>query len=159
MAAITMALIHSLIDEIKAAYPRLVLRRGDNFYYNASAMSITYDPSDRFVCQLLLHEIGHYIAADPTPNSGVELIACEQRAWFIATSTLSPRFEVKIDKDFVEDCLDTYRHWLHQRSTCSYCNITALEFSSSHYTCVACGRSWLANSAKTCRLKKTSLKA
>ncbi len=80
----------------------------------------------------LLHEAGHAKLNHVTYNSDIELVLLEAIAWNEA-ETLAKEFNEQIDPDYIQDCLDTYRDWLHQRSTCPRCGIVSFQESINNY--------------------------
>jgi predicted RNA-binding Zn-ribbon protein involved in translation (DUF1610 family) len=47
-----------------------------------------------------------------------------------------------LNPDHIQDCLDTYRDWLHRRSRCPTCGMHVLQDKSNSYKCFNCGTSW-----------------
>jgi DnaJ-class molecular chaperone len=50
--------------------------------------------------------------------------------------------------------MNSYRDWLHARSTCPVCQATGMETKKSIYTCPACRHQWRVNEARICSLRR-----
>ena len=98
----------------------------------------------------LLHEAGHAQLEHRTYNTDFELLALEIAAWQEA-KLLAKKLDVTIEEDHVQDCLDTYRDWLHRRSTCPTCGTVCLQHNSFDYQCHNCTNSWKVSSSRFCR--------
>ena len=78
-------------------------------------------------------------------------------AWNFANTNLALKYGIQIDKDFIEDHIDTYRDWLHYKSSCPNCGLNGFEKNKGQYICPACGREWKVNEARNCNIKRTQL--
>ena len=83
----------------------------------------------------------------------IELLRLERAAWTKA-ETIATDLGLTISQDTVEDHLDSYRDWLHQRSTCPRCNATGIQIDDQHYSCLECDSVWKVNEARNCGLKR-----
>lgn len=81
----------------------------------------------------------------------------ERDAWNRAKTQLGPQYAVDIKDSAIEQALDSYRDWLHARSTCPNCTATGFQTKKQHYSCLACGEKWRVNEARLCGLKRYSL--
>jgi rubrerythrin len=61
----------------------------------------------------------------------------ESEAWEKAKE-LANHYGVEIDENLVQDELDTYREWLHQKSRCPKCGLTRFQTPDSQYHCPSC---------------------
>jgi len=81
----------------------------------------------------------------------------ERQAWDY-TIKLAPKYNVAISDDMVQLTLDSYRDWLHARSTCPNCKATGVQTEKYTYVCPACSRKWQVNEARTCALRRYGVK-
>ena len=78
----------------------------------------------------------------------------EMAAWGEA-KRLGLDLNIDVPEDDAEDHLDTYRDWLHARSTCPNCTATGFQKNASTYACPACTQEWSVNEARICQLRRT----
>jgi hypothetical protein len=98
----------------------------------------------------LLHEVGHALLEHRSYQSDLELLQLEAAAWQKARE-VGKSYGYEIDEQHIEDCLDTYRDWLHQRSACPRCNNRSFQQSSHQYSCYNCGTTWSVSLSRFCR--------
>ena len=98
----------------------------------------------------LLHETGHALLNHRNYSSDLELLLLEVAAWEKAEE-LAKELGVEIDPEHVQDCLDTYRDWLHQRSTCPVCITASLQINPTTYRCHNCLTEWQVSASRFCR--------
>lgn len=146
-----------LLPKLEKAYPQLLFTAGERFAWSPDARTVFYDPSDLGNTSLLLHELSHGLLGHHDYSKDVELVAMETDAWDKALE-LAPSYGVEIPDEIVQDTLDTYREWLHARSTCPHCEATGYQSGKSEYTCVACAHVWRVNEARLCALRRYSAK-
>jgi hypothetical protein len=143
----------NLIEIINRQLPDVVLVEGSAFYWSPKNRTITYK-SDELTSEsgrwALLHEAAHASLGHTTYGTDVELLLLEVAAWQEA-QRLSQTIGITIDEEHIQDCLDTYRDWLHQRSTCPVCGIVSLQDSPRSYRCHNCHTSWLVSASRFCR--------
>lgn len=143
---------NTLISSISADYPDLNFKVGRQEHWSPKTKTITYNP-DGPIQKLsfgLLHELAHYILEHNTYESDFELLKLESEAWRLAAN-LGKKYGVNIDDDHIQNCLDTYRDWLHRRSTCPKCSIHTLQKDSKHYQCYNCQSTWQVSSGRFVR--------
>lgn len=158
MAATTMQSLSLLLKRIQqdnAAYGFVL---ADDFVWSPRNRTISYkapqSPADIWT---LLHELGHAHLHHKAYKHDVELIRCEVAAWEYARTTLAPQYGLAIDEEHIQDHLDTYRFWLHERSRCPNCNQNGFQQTKNTYSCYNCKCLWRVNEARICRLKRTKL--
>jgi len=151
-----MVAISHLSRRLADDFPTLTFTEGDVFVWSPTKNTITYDPSDERATSLLLHELGHATLHHNEYTRDVTLLGMETDAW-AAARTLAETYEVSLDDDHVESHLDTYREWLHKRSTCPACEATGLQIKTQQYRCLACNHEWRVNEARICALRRYSL--
>lgn len=155
--------ITSLIEKLQSSAAKtpslanLTFLKGESFSWNHATRTITFNPSDPLASVYLLHELGHALLKHADFRHDVELLQIERAAWDKATE-IAKQYDIHIDSDTIEDSLDTYRDWLHNRSLCPECNATGIQTGTLMYRCVACGVSWQVNEARTCALRRFSTK-
>lgn len=157
MAVSIMDTTSSLSKTLHAQYPDITFVSGDAFHWSPTTAIITYNPDEKQAEALLLHELGHALLDHRRYQRDVELIGMETDAWEKAR-TLAPQYSIDLDDDHIESHLDTYRKWLHKRSTCPECNATGLQVGTTHYRCLACTHEWTVNEARICALRRYSIK-
>lgn len=146
----------SITSEIINKYPQFIFEKSDNFYWSLPENTIYYNPSDINSLGLLLHELSHALLDHKDYTNDVQLISLERQAWDHAI-ILGKSFKVTITDELVQSNLNTYRDWLHSRSTCPKCTATGTQVKKDIYSCLACNNQWKVNSAKDCRLQRRNL--
>lgn len=163
MAVTTMESITSLIRRLKADstrcphLPHLTFQKSEHFEWRHNTQTITYNPSLKHANAYLLHEYGHALLGHCDYSHDVTLLEMERAAWDQAVS-MSERYHVAIDFDLIESSLDTYRDWLHARSTCPKCQSTGVQMSKHVYQCLYCQTAWRVNEARNCALRRYTIK-
>ncbi len=144
--------MNSILVQLQHDYPALTFKAGDIFSWSAKSHTITYrqDKTDKRAIWALLHEVGHALLEHHNYHSDFELVKLEAEAWQQA-ETVAHRYKLQIDADHIQDCLDTYRDWLHKRSTCPTCGNHSLQQSTHHYQCFNCATAWSVSSSRICR--------
>lgn len=142
------------ISSIIAAFPAIQFHIGDEFRWVPAETTIYYNETDPRAIERLLHEIAHAELGHQSYDRDIELIALERDAWNYAKITLAPQLNTAIDANTIEDDLDTYRDWLHARSTCPVCSATGIQTSAGPYRCIACQATWRVNHAIGCQLRR-----
>jgi lipopolysaccharide biosynthesis regulator YciM len=104
----------------------------------------------------LLHELSHGLLEHTDYDRDVALITMERAAWDKANE-LAVKYDLTIDDDLVESNLDSYRDWLHARSTCPNCGATGLQTKKLGYSCPACDQKWRVNEARVCALRRFTI--
>lgn len=140
-----------LLEQIRADFTDLEFRRSNRFSWHAGSKHISYqDPKDIRAIWALLHEIGHAELEHADFSSDIELLQKEVAAWAKAHE-ISRRYGIKIDQDYIEDNLDSYRDWLHIRATCPTCFERCLQSDKHTYRCHNCGTTWHVTRSRLCR--------
>jgi predicted RNA-binding Zn-ribbon protein involved in translation (DUF1610 family) len=143
----------TLLSSLKSNYPQFSFKKGDNFLWSSSDNTIYYDNITENRSIFLLHELSHALLGHASYTSDIQLITMERQAWDY-TIKLAPKFNITISNDIVQSNLDSYRDWLHTRSTCPACQATGLQTKEYTYKCPACGHKWQVNEARTCALRR-----
>mgnify|MGYP000847227813 FL=1 len=151
MAAMTAQL---LADQLGRDFPAFRYQEAPTFSWSPTTHTITYQAEAD--AGHLLHELAHAILEHHTYQRDITLIDMERQAWEYAAATLAPRYGISLtmDDDIVQDALDSYRHWLHARSTCPDCSAVGIEIRKQHYRCLHCNSEWRVNDARNCQLRR-----
>lgn len=147
------------LKDITKDFPNINFREADVFYWSARDRMVHYNPAalstERGLWQLL-HELSHGKLNHRTFRSSIALLKMETEAWAEA-KILAKKYQLTIDENHIQKCLDTYRDWLHQRSTCPDCSLLGLETSDCHFACFNCGKRWKAGSNQLSRCYRQNL--
>lgn len=146
--------IPSLISALEAENSDVKLKSGDSFEWRPTDRIILYDLSDPNFSSRLLHEISHAQLNHHKYERDIDLVAMERDAWQRARMELGPRYSVVVDSDIIHHDMDTYREWLHERSTCPFCQSNGLQVKKREYRCITCQKSWRVNEGRTCSLRR-----
>lgn len=124
------------------------------FQWSYEHNTITFQEDHSNAAPQLLHELSHALLHHKTYERDIELIGLERDAWEYTKTTLADHYTVVIPEDFVQSSLDSYRDWLHARSTCPTCTATGLEITKNAYRCPVCGGEWKVNDARIYGLRR-----
>lgn len=164
MDATTTHSMSQLIKKLSNAHPTITFSKSDRFVWLPSTRTISYDASIDGAPLLLLHELAHALLQHHAYTRDVELVAMESAAWEKAVAYVAenseqlPGISLQLSDDIVQNHLDTYRDWLHARSTCPVCSATGYQVSRDTYACPACSHRWRVNEARICALRRYSVK-
>lgn len=145
--------MEKLLEKLRLDFPQLTFREDKAFCWSPRDNVIAYTlnkRSSRLSTWSLLHEVGHALLNHQAYQSDFELLSLEVAAWGKAQE-IGPEYGVRIDPEHIQDCLDTYRDWLHRRSTCPKCDTCSLQQDARTYRCFNCGASWYVSSSRLCR--------
>lgn len=144
--------MEALASRLSALLPGIVIQAGEALCWSPKTGIITYRLDDASPENLwgLLHEAGHAKLQHTTYASDMELLLLEVAAWEEAL-TIGRQLGSEINQEHIQDCLDTYRDWLHQRSTCPRCGIVSFQASPKQYRCYNCAKNWAVSSSRLCR--------
>lgn len=150
-----MAATPSLINKLSQDFPAINFTPAEDFSWSPASLTVFYAEVQPETAPLLIHELAHCVLGHHTYSRDVELLALESEAWDEA-KTIARRYDISIDENEVQDSLDTYRDWMHARSTCPACQATGYQTRDKSYSCVACLNTWRVNDARTCQLRRYS---
>ncbi len=135
----------ALVRKLAADFPNLKFAAGQSFCWSPATNEIFYrSASSATVADKwsLLHEVSHASLGHSSYATDLELVQLEVAAWETA-SALAKKYDLQIDEDYKQDCIDTYRDWLYRRSVCPTCGTQNLQSDSGHqYQCFNCHSSW-----------------
>jgi len=150
-----------MIKRVMADHPQFKFVGGQQFKWSPANGAIYFSQTDLDSSPSglwsLLHELGHALLGHKDFTSDIELIKIERAAWDKAIA-VAGGYGITIDPDHVEDCIDTYRGWLNQRSTCPACSQTSVQNESQEYTCLNCGSAWQVPRSQACRIVRKTTK-
>lgn len=146
--------MRALIDRLASEHPKLSFVAASSFYWCPETAEVFYDDSKAHETSSiwsLLHETSHALLGHTSYKADLELLHLEVAAWHHAQA-LAPKYDISIDSDYVQDCLDTYRDWLYRRSLCPGCGTQCLESDlTSCYRCFNCHMDWQVSPSRFCR--------
>ncbi len=146
------AVITHLVAELRQRYPNIGFETDETFMWSPADNTIFYDPkrinTDRGHWSLL-HELGHALARHSDYQTDLGLIKLEMQAWHFAKQVGSS-LSIDIDEDHIQDCLDSYRDWLHRRSRCPECSQVNPQAESRRYQCFNCRAKWKVSASQLC---------
>lgn len=146
----------SLVSRLSSSNPGLSFVPSDNFSWSPSNHTVYFIENDNNVSYFLLHELAHALLHHADYTRDIELIAMERQAWDQAID-IGKKYGVTIGDGIIQTNLDSYRDWLHARSTCPKCTATGVQDTKNTYSCLACGHKWRVNEARVCQLRRYSL--
>ncbi len=124
------------LEKIKNDFPDFRFVSGKKFAFRPPR-TIVIGPPDSQDKLLLLHELGHATLGHKNFKTDVARLKMEAEAWEKARK-IAPKYRVKIDEDLIQDELDTYRDWLHNKSRCKTCGLTCYQTPDGEYHCPRC---------------------
>ena len=146
--------LNQVLDLLQLQLPAVTFEPGASFFWSPKHRTITYkddaannQPQDAWA---LLHEAAHAVLDHQKYQSDLDLLLLEVAAWHKAKD-LAKDLGITIDEDHIQDCLDTYRDWLHQRATCPRCSTVSLQKSPQAYHCHNCAATWRVSASRFCR--------
>lgn len=143
--------MHKLIAELSERFPELRFAPGKQFCWSPEQQLIFYNERARDNDKArwsLLHETGHALLGHAGYKADFELLRLEIAAWERARQ-LAADLGIEIDEDHIQDCLDTYRDWLYQRSICPTCSTKCLQQDDhTHYRCFNCHTVWRVSASR-----------
>ena len=145
--------MEKLLKDLAVLLPDIRFEPGQAFHWSPRQSLVTYErPEVEEVHHSwsLLHEASHALLGHQRYQSDLELLLLEATAWQRAKE-LASQLGTSIDEEHIQDCLDTYRDWLHQRSTCPRCQTVSLETAPRQYQCHNCSASWQVSASRMCR--------
>jgi ribosomal protein L37AE/L43A len=136
--------ITNLLPTLQKDFPDIKFEAGENFSWWPRDQKIIYSThqsvADHGVWSLL-HEVAHAILSHNNYTNDFDLLKMENLTWRQAR-ILGKKYGISIDADYVQDCLDSYRDWLHNRAKCPKCGVVSLQRKDGKYQCFNCLTTW-----------------
>lgn len=136
-----------LVAQLKKDYPDFIFKSGSRFAFRPPKTIIIGPYEGKNTPLLLFHELGHALSKKYSYNLSVERLKIESLAWQAGkTAYLACQKSGNYpnlppwNETFVEDNLDTYRNWLHQKSTCKSCGLTMYQSKDKTWSCPYCNQ-------------------
>lgn len=147
----------SFIELLAQDYPNFKFKPGKQDHWSPSSKTIIYNPKRplKELQQSILHELSHALLEHRDYKSDFELLKLEAAAWHKAAE-IAPNYGLTISEDHIQDCLDTYRDWLHNRSACPTCGTHSLQESPKLYRCLNCQTRWSVTNDRFARAYRKS---
>jgi len=146
----------SILPLLQADLADINFVEAETSYWSPAEKTVYFQPNgDQRALWTLLHESGHAALGHTSYDSDFGLLLLEVAAWEEA-KVLGQRLGVAVDEDHVQDCLETYRDWLHRRSTCPRCGIRCFQHDARRYHCHNCQASWQVSASRFCRAYRIS---
>jgi len=145
--------IEGLLERIAADYPDLEFIESAHFSWHAGRRHVSFKKAGKNAehnMWALLHELGHALLGHAGYKHDIELLQLEVAAWEKGRR-LAENYGVRIEDDYIQDCLDTYRDWLHLRATCPTCFARSLQTTEKRYRCFNCQTEWQVSRSRLCR--------
>lgn len=150
-----------ITEKLQIKFPHFTYRPGKSFSWSPETKEIFYDDAkpSKSRAWSLLHETGHALLEHNYYDADLELIKLEIAAWEKAKE-IAADMGIAIDEDHIQDCLDTYRDWLYERSVCPSCNNKSLQQENiEHYQCFNCHMVWKVTPSRFCRTYRSTKRA
>lgn len=146
------------IAKLKADYPNFNFIAGKQEHWSPKRRAITFNatqPLDNLRFGVL-HELAHALLEHHNYQTDFELLKLESEAWELAAQ-IGKNYNVTISQEHIQNCLDTYRDWLHRRSACPACGMHVLQRSAKVYKCFNCHKEWHVSSGRFVRPYRRSI--
>lgn len=147
-----------LLGHLVDTHPALTFTAGEQFCWSPESREVMYKHGAKGdkACWSLLHETGHALLEHAHYKADYELLRIEIAAWNKARE-LATALAIEIDEEHIQDCLDTYRDWLHKRSICPTCATKCLQQDDhAHYRCFNCHTVWRVTPSLFCRAYRST---
>ena len=140
-----------LLENLKAAYKQFNFTPGEVLFWSPKDQTIYFtELSDDESIWGLFHEIGHGLLAHTEFHTDADLLRKEVSAWAEA-KRIAKQYGELIQQEHIENCLDSYRDWLHKRSECPTCHGHGIQDPQKLYRCLNCSSVWKVSASNACR--------
>jgi hypothetical protein len=152
-------LLEEFVGRLAKDYPLFIFRPGKRTHWSPRLKTIYFNSNEGLdkLKSGLLHELAHGLLGHADYSSDFELLRMESEAWTRAAE-LGKRYKVDISDEYIQLCLDTYRDWLHRRSTCPVCGTHVMQKDSQSYQCYNCQTTWQVTGARFLRPYRKAVK-
>jgi len=144
--------MEKILKQLQKDHPDLCYKEGESFCWSPQSKQIFYIlKSSQYGSWAILHETAHALLGHTRYSLDFELLKMEVAAWE-AAKELAKKYNITIDEDHIQDCLDSYRDWLYKRSICPTCgNKSIQQDEKPRYQCFNCRSTWSVASSRFCR--------
>lgn len=151
--------VNPIIKQIIDDHPAYSFVMGDQFAWSPVQQQIVMDKKliyTRHGSSSLLHELSHATLGHKTYADDVQLLMMEVLAWQAAKKKAT-MYEFIIDDGHIENCLESYRIWLHKRSQCVECQERCLPTATNSYRCHNCSAEWRVSDSRFCAIRRNRI--
>lgn len=139
-----------ILSDLKCSFPDINFSNSGFFSWSPATSTVHYsNEMNQESAWSLIHEVAHAKLQHKGYKSDIELVKIESATWDVA-ETIAKQYDVAIDKNHIQNCLDTYRDWLYKRSLCPVCDSSGVQ-DEGNYRCINCTSSWAVTTSKFCR--------
>lgn len=148
-----------IIVKLKEDFPYIKFVAGSRACWSPEFNIITYNSNKSESKDIwgILHELGHATLNHKSYTSDIGLLRKEVAAWQKAEQ-LAEYYGTKIDDEYIQGCLETYRNWLYKRSKCPSCGLQGIQKTDREYNCINCNNMWSVSSSRFCRPYRGNLR-
>ncbi|MBI2589164.1 hypothetical protein HYW35_03100 [Candidatus Saccharibacteria bacterium] len=142
----------AFIKHLNSDYPDYGFIAGKQDHWSPRNKTINFNQGQTLtnLQYAVLHELAHALLRHDNYQTDFELLKLESEAWQLAAQ-IGKNYNVSISQDHIQNCLDTYRDWLHRRSACPSCGMHVLQQSPKIYKCFNCQAQWHVSSGRFVR--------
>lgn len=141
----------ALVKALDQRYPDITFIAGEVAHWSPTNGQVVYvDEADETEMWALFHELSHALLQHTSYQNDVDLLQKEVAAWEQAL-VIALEYGIAISDEHIQRCLDSYRDWLHKRSTCPVCSRHGIQGSPSTYNCLNCKAAWKVGTDRFCR--------
>lgn len=144
------------LEILRERFPGVHFAKGTVFSWHPKTNTVYYpaEPLDDAAFMTgIIHEIAHSELGHKDFKHDIELLKMERDAWILAGKLIA-EFGGNLDRDHIEDCLDSYRDWLYSRSKCPQCNLVGIQSAAHAYSCIHCSLTWKVPTSRLCTVKR-----
>ncbi len=147
----------TLLNKLRIDHYPIQFIADEQYKWSPSNNQVHYDQSrieTKKGVWALLHELGHATLDHKRYSDDLQLLIMEVNAWKEAKQH-AKRYGVAIDESYIDECLDSYRQWLHTRSRCIECSNHSLQIDRTTYQCHNCLTKWNVPASRFCAIRRT----
>jgi hypothetical protein len=147
-----------VLQNLQKLLPEVMFERGEYCVWSPLNNKIIYTVSrdkkfNNVDIYSLIHEAAHASLGHINYHTDSQLIKIESEAWERA-SEIALKMQITIPEDHIQDCLDTYRDWIHKRSVCPTCAVVSVQKANQQYHCFNCQTTWKVPISPLCQLRR-----
>ena len=146
-----------LISKLEKDYPQFSFKASEQFSWSPDEKTIYFNSGSDEYPIYLMHELAHALLDHSNYDYDIELVTMEREAWDEVIK-LTEKYNLDVNTEEIQSTLDTYRDWLHNRSTCPKCQANGVQNGIKTYQCLACNNKWRVNEARVCALRRYKIK-